>query len=1074
MLPILHNSTPRGKENTKTPRVASFTILSLPSQEEVVARSSAFLDAQLSPRNDTVPTCGSDDSTAIDDCPELIKSSSRSRTQNDPRELENVEIEDDQVFPTSDKPVLSETEKHPTAGCSRDTQLEETNVDNEVQVASLRVVNSDGSMRLQQSEGPDPYSGLPSPIRQTPHPSSQDNVPFQNSTSPGHDPSLRSRSPQFGNGDMDCITKPGADSVEIPDSQQDGINSNDAQLENGMASVDSISPTEIQEPSNADDTSIIPAESVSISRLKRPRQKIIGSGVKRETMDWDQDLRVSNDDEKNVPSNKKPKTSLRKAPMRTKAKNSPATKPNRQAKAMPKTPKVETPATIKEPKMARKRPPTKTFTSSRQRRAAAAKANETIANTKYGDSDNFDVDDPIETTSPEPSSLEMPVTKPAMSKKFPRAEKIEAPNLLAPESVRSGDEHGPIILNSPIDDEAAAVHQSLDKSPTSPTANEALVLDTSVSDLDATLLCCVDSQPSLQGVDTPPCISDILATAKDLSPRQSPSSGLPDDIIPACIPERTNTEGIEATGSRKQTFAEKLSLALLGTGVYSADNVKYGGDEIMHIEESPPIPEIDLANAMILPQKEKPSQVSQKVAEFMSRKPRAGKSPPDINDDGLMANLSTQGLGNCNLNGNDNSVKDLHAPNYQALTKAHRFSETTSMGKAPNLSCPVPPPEAANLSNITTENDQPNQAPKSPLVDERTHRKAQIVSFDIDGPRNQCLSSTKKPSVRHSKPITPILKEPRKSTILKRKASTQREERSSPNQIAEDVLPTPNAKRQMTEPTTEKSDTFPHEDTGSGHDLLRSELLSQNRPSQLLGSQQSMVDLNGSPRRVTRVPRNPRMTRVQDKEVMKDERKQECAAEPNLIGPRDHNITGKGDVQIQSFEERGSDEENIDPASSDFVPEQDISPKGKEECKPLGSNGARFLFRGSQLSTKTPLQEPQSKHAIIPPKSDIKPSRFIDSLASHPRTTGGRLDVDSEAETELELADDDTDGVSSCSTDDSISSHSSETLVPPGLHADVEWRDTLRATQKTTLDILLDTSKARILHQLFPLLIMLT
>lgn len=1069
VLPIFHNSTLRGKENTKASRAASFAFLSLPSQEEVVARSSAILGAQLSPINDTVPVLGSGNSLAICDCPELIKSSIISGIQHDPRELEKDENGDDGVSPTSDEPFLSETEHHPTAGHSRETQLEDTKVDHEDQVASSRVVNSEGSMRLQQGEeGSDPHAGLPSPIHQTLRPSSQGNVALQVPASPGCDKSPRGISPQVGNGDMNCPRKLGADSVEVPDSQQDGTNSNNARRENGMPFDDSISPKEIQETANAGDASVTPAETVSISRLKRPQHKIIGAGVKGEVMDWDQDLRVS-DHEENPPNTKKPKTSPKKVPMRSKAKNSLATKTNRQGKAtMPKTPKAKTPSTIRKAKMASKRAPTKTLASSRQRRAAAAKPNENIAKNTCDGPDNFDVGDPIETTSPEQSSLETPMTKPATSKNCPSDGNIMASERLSLEDVCNDDGHGPIILDSPIGGDVITVHQPLDKSPTPPPAKEALVLDTFVNSLDTTLLHRIDSQPCLQVVDTLPRVDDMPVPAKDIFPQHGTSSGPPGDIIPACIPER-EAEEIEAIGTGKRTFAEKLSLALLGTGIHLADNVT-DGDEIMHTEESPPMSKFDFSNVTTLPRRGNVSQVAQKVAEFMSRKPKTGKLPPTSDGNELMAKPATQNLDHRVLKGNGNSIKDVPIPKYQALTKSHQSAETISTGRGSNSSCALPCPAVANLSTVTTDYYRSNQAPKSPLVDERTHRKAQIVSFDIDGPRNQCLSSTKKTSVHHTKPITPILKEPsRKSTTLKRKAGTQREERNFPNQKDEDALQTPNAKRLMTEPAIEEPDTFAREDGGSMDDLLGPELLSQSRPSRLFGSQQSMVDLNGSPRRGTRVPRNPQIARVQAKEVKKGDRKKECVTEPNLIRSRNYNPRGKGDVQVQpSEEEPGSNEEDIEPVDSNSAPGRHESAKEREEeRKSLDSDGTRFLFR---RPAKTPHEEPHAKHAIISHPSDINLSRFIDSLTSRPRTTGVsmRPDVDSEAETEL--AGDDTDGVSSYSTD-SIPSLSSETLVHHDLDADVEWRDTLRATQKTTLDILFDTSKARILYQTSPLLL---
>lgn len=1072
MPPVLHDSTSRRRESTQATRAASSAILSLPSQEEVVARSNVLLDAQGPPRHGPEPNRRSDNnSAAIDDCPELIKSSGVSETQDDPYELEVVANGYNRASLAWDKSTSKVSENNPTIGCRRDTCPEDNKVNDEGKVAvSPQVANSDSPMRLQQSEGPGVLPGLPSPIQAPRLTSPQLTVPLRRSATPGNDQSLEVCLPRVDNVDMRCPVKSRASSVIIPDSQENKATSDDVQQGNEMASVDCISPPEIQETANAVDVPIVPAETVSISRLKRPRRKIVGAGLKKEAVGWDHDLRVSDDDE-NMPDIKRPKTMRGRLPMRSRAKNTTAAKPNKQEKAIPKTPKMETPVTLKQPRIARKRLPTKTLTSSRQRRTAAVKANETIANIKDDDSDNFDVDDPIETTSQEQSSPETPVTRAeAQMEHHPKVEQRETSHLLAFESVGCDDDHGPIIHDSTIGDEAAGVHPSMGRPLSFTTPNETLVLDNPLNDLDFTLLCCADSSPSLQGVGASASMVDKVAEPNDTSPKKNTLRGLSNNVMPTRVQDMTRPEETEATGvGNKQTFAGKLSLALLGTGIVPDDNVEAGVNKIMHIEDLTPIPKDNFSDDTALHRKTEVSQVSQKVAEFMLRKFKPEKLPENTNENGFITNPQTQDVENFTLERSGNPTEDLHASSHQTGPRGHQIAETTSTDRGHNLSDVVPPvEEGANFLKASTEINNANATSKTPLVDERMYRKAQIVSFDIDGPRNQCLSSAKKRSTNRGQ-ITPILKQPNKSTASKIKADVLTKARNIPTQKDENTQSTRAAKQQMIEPIAEKPRIYIDEDAGSGHDLLEPELLSQNR-LRVSGSQLSIVDDNGSPWRVKRVPQTTKRLR---KEAKKDGRNPECGAVCSLMEPKSHNPTGKGDIRIQSFEGQESREKSINLAHPDSTPSQETNnqKRNTDESRHLGSEGARFSFRPYKTPAKTPPQKTRLKDTTDRPKSDIKLSHFIDSLASRPGTrVADKPDVDPDAE--IETTNDDTHGLSDYSTD-STPSHSSKTLVQPCLDADIEWQNTLRTTQKTTLDILLDSSKARILLQAFPLLTIL-
>ncbi|KAK2754222.1 hypothetical protein FQN54_007101 [Arachnomyces sp. PD_36] len=1035
--PVIHHSTPKRKE---APRLASFAMFSLPSEEEVAARSSALLNSQRSPRNEPViATIESADSTAITDYRSFINAVGKSGTLHETKD--SIELGDVENHTPSapDLPILAEANSHPTIEHPIGTQLEGVNADSNGQFISVaRVVCSEGSMRLQKNEGPKTHPKTVSPIRETPRPS-QDDTSRLNTISPGPDPSQGDCSHQRNNNDLSCFTEPGANVVEIPDSQQENTNLAEPQPTRNMALTDSVPPPKTKPLGNTTKTSNAPSGIVSASRLKRPRLKVAGAGCKRQVTDWDQDLRVS-DDEREVAGQKSPKVSPRAVPMPTKARKVPATKA-RQAKPMLKTPKTETPATVKNPTMPRKRAPTKTLTSSRQLRAAAGKAKVKIANAKDDESDNFDVEDPIETTSPESSALETPINKPSMHKKVHGPEKAN-PCPSIQENAYSHDSHTPIILDSPLGDEAIQANSLLEKPLASPPLKETLLISTSPSGLDPRLLGCVDPELHSQEFDDLAFGKDSNSIDAEVCSAIGGTSHHSDDVSPAF--ESSSPKEI-GDSSNKKTFAEKLSLALVGAGILLKSDDEISERPIIQVEESSDSPRIGPSKSTASFPQGKVSQVSQKVAEFMSRKSKVERLPPNADH----ASVDQGALGFEERSPNDGYIlhpaKKANSPDRsgsQAVTKAHESTDTTPTER-PVLS--ISSGRQSNLGRkIEATHAHPTIDPDDTLVDERIHRKAQVVSFDIDGPRNQGMSSTKKSSIRGPKHITPILKDPKKSMALKRRADAEVKENDIPVEEMLEKPSTPAPKRQMIRHEAEDLSITSDKGTGPVQELLRPELLSQARPAQLFGSQQSMVDPNGSPRRVTRASRLPRMI------------------------PRAQNwkggsyLQGKNSVQLQIPEwSSGSDEENQEPANPHSKPENTEGRQRQENCKPPAPSGARPIFHPFKASAGAPPSEPKLKDSILTSGSNMEKTRFIDSLTLRPETMRYGPEVDSETETEILI--DDTDSESSCSTD-STPSESSETLVHLDPDADIEWRNTLRSTQKTTLDILLDTSKRLVRH----------
>ncbi|TPX20187.1 hypothetical protein DIZ76_016075 [Coccidioides immitis] len=171
--------------------------------------------------------------------------------------------------------------------------------------------------------------------------------------------------------------------------------------------ADSMQKTPINVPAVAAATGqpVLPSGTASAgngSRLKRPHHKINGSVDKPMTMvDWDQDLRTENDEERPT-AIKKQKITSRTAKPKNPLLATPGSK-NDVLPTLPLSPKAPevNPAPRKRAINREKRQVTKTLASARQKRSAASKAAEKLAHATKMENLPYDLDDPIESSAPE-------------------------------------------------------------------------------------------------------------------------------------------------------------------------------------------------------------------------------------------------------------------------------------------------------------------------------------------------------------------------------------------------------------------------------------------------------------------------------------------------------------------------------------------------------------------------------------------------------------------------------------------------------------------------------------------------
>lgn len=187
--------------------------------------------------------------------------------------------------------------------------------------------------------------------------------------------------------------------------------------------------------------------SATSSRLKRPHHKISGYADKEKYVDWDEDIRVDDDDKQFSTAKKQKKTPANKNV--SKEKKQPASagvtkNASRMLSLSPESPRIKS-APVKRVTKKENRQVPKTLASTRPRRVAADKAIKKLALATEQEDLPYDVDDPIESSVPE-------APKPAQSMKHGES------NIYATNMTQAGAFPGsqvPTLLSS---DENTSVH----------------------------------------------------------------------------------------------------------------------------------------------------------------------------------------------------------------------------------------------------------------------------------------------------------------------------------------------------------------------------------------------------------------------------------------------------------------------------------------------------------------------------------------------------------------------------------------------------------------------------------------
>lgn len=806
----------------------------------------------------------------------------------------------------------------------------------------------------------------------------------------------------------------------------------------------------------------MPNQTGSNSKLKRPHHRISGSKADQLTVDWDQDLRVedtlvdraasSSKRQKKTPPQPKglTKTSKTKSVSRSSGKKK---KRNQQEQGLPLTPHiVSTLAKSKTKKAGRQ--VTKTLTSARQRRAAAEKANQKLALANEYENATYDLDDPIESSLPEEWNL--------------------ASNQGNWEG--STDAILPVVTSEDVQVQPLPSIEGVVNAKTNPPtiefSNQIVSPETSGSkraagnDIFLTVQEDTDHNLDLQGT---------ILTAREQSPSAHPV-------------EVDNTETLSkidiphpktVVECKENNLGKRLSEALAKAGILSS-NFMIAGNNVNCESHSHSINSTEGQVQKGL------SEISKNVSQFIARQAVVGQRY-SIDEHGKLDDSKAQPAKNGEV-----PVK-IVKPNVVTDQSASEDFENQHEGPpiVPTMQCQ--PTAAAELRGILKPDSNGQNKVKENYNDVRPEtavvlRKVQLVGFDSNGPKNQCAISGG-PASRNAKKFDIIPNETHKNGNEDAHPRENRLKIHSDDGINEiddmdEVSLVPTSECLSLGVDSENGHIASQIRSSSVCEVTEAEFRSQRRASHPIPALSQTVDENGSPQPLRRDLCANRSTANIPSEVElhvdTSGTSPPSGVSASLSGEElgvDHRTSACSDSEsthvdhvVRSLAVNNESSNN----SNSETPHQRRDASSKQKCPNIGSFAVRdrsnpmsnSFWRRSAPSTfaerlrgrKRTKQNKKSKTNKVAHKHSVmmkKASQKLNIMPFVEFSSEFEQGIDnSEAETyDAESGYWDTAGVSSVS-----SSHLSDTLVEEYRDVESEWQNALRATQKTSLDILLDTS----------------
>ncbi|KAK2774622.1 hypothetical protein FQN52_004235 [Onygenales sp. PD_12] len=795
----------------------------------------------------------------------------------------------------------------------------------------------------------------------------------------------------------------------------------------------------------------------SNSKLKRPYNRISGPKGLGVSVDWDQDLRVDEVPEPTVASTSKkqkktppqPKKSQKPAKIKSVSRSAGKKQPQR---ALPLTPHIDSGPSTKSKTKRASRQITKTLTSARQRRAAAEKANQKLALANEYENAQYDPDDPIESSPPgEPilTSKESKEAAETTANQLPLTSKQQITSQSAGGDVREDIFHSSEGLEAPNKGGVAVAKEAPEN-----TGNQISASQESLEPEGFTL-------PQFLPQEDDNIVLDFLASSP-LSIERNVSVS-PADMDKVGTSRETHIQPQpNATEVKEKSLGKRLAEALANAGILPPTSVELD-DNINEENDFTPMPTSP--------------ETYQNPANGGLKK----VSPlPELQPDGTEPN---QGI---------KTVSQTVRPRIEA-------EETASDGNARqnevHLAIPVSQPgqteeepeqptETSQLRSLEASDQQGrddgqrvNGKPVTPA--ELVPRKVQLVSFGSNGPHNQGAVSNGKNirSLQRSEAHT-------NDTVKNIRTITEHSEKLNEPRSEEDddmdaVFLVPGGESPYMVAKSQSHDDMELEiGSSSVCELTEAEFLSREPVSQSVAAHSQRVDENGSPypiRRgwpVKRIGNNHADVELSKSSIESSSPRSSYASSGEQARPNSNlsASAGSGNGRRHAGHEFNTQKgrENSNESGAETRPQGIFSPKtansgnitigGCSRAKGSlfrrvgGHSSFAERLRGEQKQTNSKIHLHGNRVERPPPRMGTPKPNITPFIESSSRCEFGAVNGEDEKYDVGHRFQSESEGSS-----ESFSSMS-DTLVEGNEDVELEWQRALRATQKTSLDILLDAS----------------
>ncbi|QSS59692.1 hypothetical protein I7I51_09128 [Histoplasma capsulatum] len=798
----------------------------------------------------------------------------------------------------------------------------------------------------------------------------------------------------------------------------------------------------------------VPNQTAGNPKLKRPHNRISISKANPLTVDWDQDLRVE-DNLLGLPasSSKKLKgtppqpqgpakpSKLKSASCSTKKKN------KKLAQTLPLTPhEARTSAKSKTKKTGRQ--VTKTLTSARQRRAAAEKANRKLALANEYENATYDFDDPIESSPPEDSILV------ANRDNWTGSTDVVSPGV-TPEDVQVQPMHsieGVVDLKpNPVMPETS--------NPVEIVGSEQTTNNKETGHSDFLIGRVTDHKLDLQGSNVP-----RREASTSVQPNEEGNSKTLSGID---IPQwKTVGECGESN------WGKRLSKALAKAGMLSSnsliDSKNVDGESSNNL--------IDGTGCQV---GKNVSEISKNVSQFIARQ---AVEHDKLGHSGVQVVENTEG----SIKPNDGTYQSVRAGSQPEKhpTKPKVQSQLTAVAELDS----IPNPNSNGRNKV--EGNKSDEL----LTMARALRKVQVVGFDSKGPKNQCAISDGASGRNSTKSDTIINNTHEKEEVYLGKKCSE----NCANDIVEiddldevSLIPTSDCRRLVVD--NQYSNEGSYVDSISICEVTHVEFRPQGRDVQPIPTQSQRVDENGSPQPLHRDLHANRLASsnippgvelpieisgtsqlseasvsLSEEEVRIAHRMSPCSVPAGTyVDPiRAQDLSVSNESSLNSKSETSSQRRDKPPNKKDlktrsiFAIQDQPSPRASSFWRrSTPSTFARHL-RGQQKTNRKNKSQKNKKtrRQVLTIK---KASRKSNAMPFAESSSELDHDINSLGDEVYDTRSSNWDSVEISS---GSNSNLSDTLVEECKDVESEWQNALRATQKTSLDILLEISGRLIRH----------